>query len=141
MTEVASRAHRALRRMENYQDLTKDSVPAELNLPLADGERVIGIYRNDPHDLHEAIVFTDKGLYVNKNTVWQRLLFSEIERILSSETKQDVAGMTILRHDGTRFYLPAKGSLPKSGSEGSRTYDVFGVLRFLLRVTEDLVRQ
>jgi hypothetical protein len=133
MIGAASLAHRTLKHFSRYRDLSEGQEPLT-SLPLNASERPLGIYRNEPDDITDAVLFTTEGLYVNRNGSWVQLLYRDIDRTLFPDSKSEVKGLKILRRDGSEFWLPVRGS--KDG----RFYDAFEVLRFLDRVQDDLLK-
>jgi hypothetical protein len=135
MTDVFSRAHRTLKRLSAYRDLSdsKDWTAAVPSAPnLESFEYPVGVYRNNPIDVREAIFFSTEGLYLSNGTSWARVPYSEIERVVPPDTKCEITGFIISLHDGTEFLLPVRGV--KSG----KFYDAYAVMRFLDRARADV---
>ena len=97
-----------------------------------DAEYPIGIYVNDCVTFGETILFTDQALYLYKDKAWTQLQYAEIAEVSSPNTKSDVAGVSILRHNGREFFVPVRGV------RADRFDDAFEVLRFLDRVRTDI---
>jgi hypothetical protein len=135
MVEIRSRAHRILKPLSNYRDLSEDTestVALPLGLTLSAFEQTLGIYTNEAANFSDAIVFTTKGLYLRRDNSWAQVLYSDIERTVSTNSKTEITGLTILLRDGGEFWLPVRHT--KAG----RFYDAFEVLRFLDRVRNDM---
>lgn len=95
MDIVNFRAHRILQRMPRYRDLTSViDLPSGLpsDLVLATNELAVGLYINEEHPRLDAILFTSVGLYIVATDTWVRVEFSEIERALFPESKNDGEG-------------------------------------------------
>jgi hypothetical protein len=131
---VLSRAHRVLKRLERYVDLSGGHIlPARApELPrLSLDERPVGIYFNDPVQFSDTVFITTAGIYVHRSDRWDHVPYQAIDRALAPESKQEVSGLKLLLLDRKKFWLPITGV--KSG----RFYDAFEVLRFISRVLAD----
>jgi hypothetical protein len=138
VTVIRSRAHRILEPLSQYRDISERKnwpVGVPSGPALDDSECLIGLYINDPSDFVDTILFTDRGLYLLRDASWTRLLYTEIENVVSQESKSDVGGLNILRRDGGEFLLPVRGV------SGSRFYDAFEVSRFLNRARVDVDKE
>jgi len=134
MVDAYSRAHRILKPLQHYSDLSQfDTLPAAL-MPgpmLVDSEQILGVYTTDA-DSSEAILFTTAGMYTFNNKSWLKLSYKEIERTILPESKVEVSGFFIVLRNSEKIWLSVKGS--KSG----RLYDAFEVARFVDRVVSDI---
>jgi hypothetical protein len=132
MIEVRSRAHRILKPLANYSDLTGAELSTALSSApkLSPSEEPIGIYWNQRSNTCDAILFTTDGLYQREPESWRRILYSDIDRAISPSNETNVTGLNILLKDGTEIWLSVKGSAR------GRFFDAFEVVRFLNRLTE-----
>lgn len=135
MVDVRSRAHRILKPLSHYQDLSEGGellIPLPSPPTLHDPERLLGIYTTLPHEFSDAILFTTAALYVRQNASWLKLPYSEIEHTVPPESKQNVTGFSVKHRNAGEVWITVKGS--KAG----RFFDAFTVLRFIDRVISDL---
>ena len=110
---VTSIAERYLEGRQNYQNLADISVPrtdTPANVTLRDNESLIGIYRNVPDKLQDAIVITNMGLHVNIGDYWESIGFDDIIDIDGPATKEEISGVTLTRIGGTQTYIPVSGA-------------------------------
>lgn len=134
---VASRAHRILKRLENYQSLfgaADEDIPNNISgIALAPGEQLIGVYYNMPDERREPIVVTSEGLHVLSKEGWQRVEYRQMRDVGPpvDEEKTQVMSLSITLQDGNTFALPVKG-----GRGNFR--DAWSFLRFLMRVLGDV---
>jgi hypothetical protein len=132
--EVFSRAHRILKPLSGYHDLSENRIwpiGAYLCPTLNDGEYPLGLYVNDPINFHDTILFTNLSLYILQEKLWVQIAYAEIERVISPNSKSETTGITIIRHDGREFFLPVRGV------RAGRFFDAFEVLRFFDRIRAD----
>ena len=131
---VLSRAHRTLKTLINYHDLSgsdrlPDSAPT---LPaLSAGESVVGAYVNDPSAFSDLVLFSTGGIYVFRVGRWEHVPFVKIVRTVAPENKEKVSGFMLQLNDGNSFWVPV------TGSKAGRFFDAFEVLRFVDRVLAD----
>jgi len=101
MVDVRSRAHRILKPLSRYQDLSEGG---ELLVPLAspptlrESERLLGIYTTMPHQFLDAILFTTVALYVRQDVSWIQVPYSDIERTVLPQSKTDVDMRSTVPH-------------------------------------------
>jgi hypothetical protein len=139
---VASRAHRALKRIAAYRDLTTGGEWLTSSPPMptmSNEETPIGLYINDPVASTDLVFFTTECIYVFRSGDWDQIRFAEIVRTSGPDQKVDVAGFDLLRKSESTFWLPIRGSHPKNGADG-RYYDAFRVVRFVRNVVADIDR-
>src|SRR4051794_12896437 len=118
MIEITSRAHRTLKQLSRYHDLSNGQ-ESPVPLPLNDHGRPLGMYKNQADVISDTVLFTTEGLYVNRDGSWVQLLYRDIDRTISPDSKNEVKGLKILRRDGSEFWLPL------TGSKDGRFYDAF----------------
>jgi hypothetical protein len=131
---VASRARRILKHLNSYREVSESSLnlPSGLReVPLREGETILGIYANSLSMLEESIVVTNLGLHVYRHTQWESIDYSQIRSIETPPDKYETTQLMIqLQSDRVT-------NIPIRGGEG-RFRDAFEFLRFLDRVTHDL---
>jgi hypothetical protein len=135
MVDIQSRAHRILKPLKNYFDLSENGklpkfVPAGLVVDTTD--KLVGLYASDLDELSDIVLFTTTSIYFWHRDQWEKVMYDEIQRTIFPPDKTIVTGFTILKKDGNEFWLPVKGV------KGGRFYDAFEILRFLDRVRDDL---
>ena len=130
---VISRAHRALKGLSRYHDLSGNKPPLSMpSLPaLSKGEELVGCYENDTASFSDLLFFTTMAVYVYREGQWSKALFQDIERSIGPESKQNVSGFNLLLRNGQHFWLPV------TGSKDNRVFDAFTVLGFFIRVIGD----
>lgn len=130
--KVQSRAHRILKDLSNYRDLsniTKEGVWGDLGLQ--EGEGIIGIYENVPDSLENAIIVTKFGLHIQRAGRWKFINYDEIENsFIPSGNKHKADRISITLVGGKEVFILIEG-----GNDKFR--DVFEFLRFLDRVSKD----
>src|SRR5881409_4363870 len=52
-------------------------------LPLQDGERLIGVYENKPGKRDRSVVITSRGLYLNVGSSWRLIRYEDIAGVQS----------------------------------------------------------
>jgi hypothetical protein len=132
--DIFSRAHRTLKSVKNYVDLSGDaSLPdGAPQLPvLKSSEEPVGAYISDRVKFSDLILFTTQAIYVHRAGRWDGVPLSAITGTRGPASKEEVSGFTLLLNDGGEFWLPV------AGSHGGRFFDAFAVLRFVDRVIED----
>src|SRR4051812_45356549 len=78
---IRSFAHRGSKRTLNYVDLIDGGGPIPgytIDLPLGDGEYLIGVYENRPGEKTESVVVTNHGLLLDSQAGWRRVGYDEI---------------------------------------------------------------
>lgn len=130
---VRSRAHRALKSLNHYEDLSEKGPPSEIALDeinLNENEKLIGIYRNlGSSDTN--IVVTELGLHTKQADEWSFIRFNDIEEATAHPPdKHEADSILLLLRSGAEVAVPVTG---KNG----RFRDVFEFLRFLDRVRKD----
>ncbi len=138
-------ARRNLVRLSHYIDATgsAESIPryAE-DLPLDQGEMLLGIYENSPGVRSECIAVTDLGLYIVGDTAWMRIRYSDIgqvELVLPDDIelpkrKLSADRVTIHLLDGQVIALPVRGIFEHQLEGGvAETRDAYLVYNFLRR--------
>jgi hypothetical protein len=132
---VSSRAHRNLKALSRYHDLSGNKLPPP-SMPalpvLSAGEEPVGYYENDPSSFSDVLFFSTTAVYVFRAGHWSKVLYQDIERSISPKSKQNVSGFNLLLRNGEQFWLPV------TGSKDSRFFDAFAVLRFFINVVGDL---
>ena len=132
--DILSRAHRTLKALINYRDLSAsgklpDGAPT---LPaLSAGESMVGAYVNDPSAFSDLVLFSTGGIYVFRVGSWEHVPFVKIVRTVAPENKEKVSGFMLQLDDGSSFWVPV------TGSKAGRFFDAFEVLRFVDRVLAD----
>lgn len=133
---VKSRAHRILKPLASYRDLTGQplNVPCwAADVPVKNGEVCYGVYENSPCKANESIAVTNLGIHVCRNKQSEFIAYSQIASVSAPPEKQTASELSIHLLSGQVISLPVRGG------EG-RFRDAFEFLRFLDRVTHDLRR-
>lgn len=131
---VKSRAHRILKPLVNYHDMTAKAISPPFwiqDVIFQRGEDCVGIYENHPGRKEEAIVITTLGLHIFRNEEWQYISYDQIESVKTPTDKRVADQLEIQLHDNNVASVPIKG-----GQNNLR--DAFSFLRFLDRVVRDL---
>lgn len=133
--------------MHWYRDLLDGSAepPAWLrDVPLREGEVVLGIYENCPAAIDEAIVVTDLSLHLRRGTGWEFISYLEIESVqvpMTSLGDKYTVSELVLRFAGGRVVvLPVRGGRVPPGEDIARFRDAWVFSRFLGR-TSGLLRE
>jgi len=98
-----------------------------IEIPLEEGEEVIGWYRNPPPWEGSVLLFTSKAIWTAEGSRTERIALRDIADYESPETTVDVTGMRVRTRDGFRFMRIA-GSYGPSGK-----YKDFLALMMVLR--------
>ena len=138
---VFMRAHRKLRRLPRYRHLAEgDSAPLDIlgGARLGEGEAAIGIYENVPGSTKQAILITDRALYVNRDDDPLCLPYEEMEYVYfeGGEKSVDVDCVEIRLRGGATALVLVNGGDPSIG-----TKDTFAMITFLEYVMWDLKRR
>jgi len=132
---ISARAHRILRVMANYHTLADgQQLPAGMvKLPdLPKDESPVGIYVNDPSTFADSVFFTTEGVYVFRSKHWDHVKFSDIAKTVTPERKEKLSGFDLQLRNGESFWLPI------TGNKDGKFFDAFEVLRFFIRVIDDI---
>ncbi len=108
---VVSFAHRNLKRLERYRDLygDKDDAASYVHgVPLRSEETLIGVYENSPGTPEDNVFVTDSGLHYQRNTKWERLVYSEITEIVVPENKTKARELVTRTRD-QEVRIPIRG--------------------------------
>lgn len=127
---VQSRAHRIPRHLDWYGPLGPDDVQPEGLPRLGPGESWVGLYRNDPASLQDALAFSSRGLYVRQKADWRGIGYADVMEAPVVGGKSDAREIEIETPSGA-------STAPVRGGD-DRIRDSFEVLRFLDRVAEDV---
>lgn len=103
---------------------------------LRESEELIGTYRNDMTSTLNLLVVTNLGIHVCRGPTgpgWEIIYYSDIEEVFTPPCKTKARSLTIQTREGKLTEIPVVGG------EG-RLRDAFEMLRFLIRVTDDLKR-
>lgn len=129
---VPSRAHRILKNMQRYTDLTENvhsSLKKQINLN--EDDEFIGIYKNIKNSLNKSVVVTKQGIYLNESNKWKFIKYREIKnQDVDWKNKRSVDNILLTLENGQHLRLPIIG-----GDDKYR--DAFEFLRYLDRVVED----
>lgn len=136
MVTVKSRAHRILEALSGYSSWESTNSNLELirGISLRGQENIIGFYRNDLKSKAPLLVITDLGIHIRRESTWGIIDYNNIAELLMPSSKKDFYNLTVKDNRGRLIELPVVGGRGKC-------YDAFGMLHFLMRVTEDLQRQ
>ncbi len=134
---VASRAHRALRKLPQYRTVASgDDIHASLSrqIILREGETVVGVYENSPGQLDRCVVVTSEGLHIHRGPSWQVVSYREILYVdfPGGEKTLDVDEVFVRLASGRTLCVPISGGDPSIGSRDAASF-----LTFLMRVAED----
>lgn len=130
---VASRAHRILKSLSNYFDLTEEHFSlGKFSADLQEKENVVGLYRNSTNSDNGAILITDFGFHLEEAGQWRFISFKEIVGPELPNQKIDVVGFHIRLRNGSSVWVPV------SGVKSGKFYDAFEFIRFLDRVIQDM---
>jgi hypothetical protein len=131
---IKSRAHRILRRLDNYHPIS--DVPVSLSsrvdeVPLADDEELIGIYLNSTESCDALIFVTTRALHILASGAWRRLAYQDVE-VIETSSAEDKHRLKVIRA------VTGEGvvDVPVTGGHG-RLRDAWPFVRFLLRVVKD----
>lgn len=131
---VQSRAHRILKKLRNYKDLSEGNteIPEDVAINKFDKAGLIGLYINDNYN-RSVIIITKKSmvLYFFKDKSYKTIKYEDIQKVELPNDKEIVDKIIIHKKDEAILELPVKGG------EG-RFSDVFAFYRFLSRVLDDL---
>jgi hypothetical protein len=109
--------------------------PYQLQLPLAEGETLLGIYENVPHTLERALALTTRGLHLHHSNGWQFIAYQQIQAVHFPATKalteEKVLNLTLT--NGESVTLPVEG---QPDPTRSCLRDLWVVGHFLERVLE-----
>ena len=108
--------HSVIRRyMKDTSGFTlSDGTPVPVTLAFADGEAVIGWYRNPPPWERSLLVFTSKAIWTADDERTDRIPLAEITGFESPRTKQEVSGLSVTTRAGVRV-LRCAGSYGPHG--------------------------
>lgn len=130
---VFSRAHRALRSTSRFHFARSE--PAFLDPyrhMVGDGQgEIVGIYENPVGAEPQAIVVTEGGLLTLNSGSAHWIEFSQMASVKGPGAKLDDQGILLTLQSGASIALQVAG-------RDGRFSDVFGFVRFLDRVLEDL---
>jgi hypothetical protein len=133
-------AHRGLKGTANYLDLIDGSTPLPgyaSGLPLADDERLVGVYENWPGERAEGIVITSHGLLLDTRPGWRRVDFEEIVGYELPDKSTEQTAIPIELRSGETLMLVVRG---RSYGESGEGRDVYGMESFLRGVLWTLRR-
>ncbi len=133
---VKSRAHRILKHLANYRDLTNESLKIPYwvaDVPINSGEVCYGVYENSSGEADESIAVTSLGIHVCRNKQWEFIDYAQIASVSAPLEKQTANELSLHLLSGQLTSLPVRGG-------SGRLRDAFEFLRFLDRVTHDLQR-
>lgn len=135
---IKARAHRILRRLPHYLAIDEASSDEKTELEefeLQDGEAILGIYENIPHQLRERVVISTRGLYLFKDEAWQHITYASMSEVKPTapdkEGKMNASMLAIKLKTGEEIEIPVKGGT-------DRTRDIWSFIQFLDRVIEDI---
>lgn len=130
-TSVKSRVWRILRHLRNFEYLEERAGRGVAQIPgvlLQAGEVVLGVYRNHPGSLQDAVVVTDRGLWIDRPGPWDFISFRDVESVELVERKEDAENLSLRLSGGRSAILAVRGGT-------DRTRDALEFLRFLDRVS------
>jgi hypothetical protein len=126
MTSVASWAHRALRGAACYHHCRDEPEYCERYSHGVD-EDVIGVYENPAGVTPQAMVITERGMYIRSDEGMICLEFNNLHSIRGPDTKTGDGAIQIAEQDGRSSIIRVEG--------GDGKYrDVYSMVRFLDRV-------
>lgn len=109
--------------------------PYQLQLPLTEGETLLGIYENVPDTLKRALALTTRGLHLHHPNGWQFIAYQQIQAVHFPATKalteEKVLNLTLT--NGESVTLPVEG---QPDPNRPRLRDLWVVGGFLNRVIE-----
>ena len=128
---VAMRAHRNLRRLPNYRNLSASGIDADERAlyPLAEDESVLGVYENVPGSL-DRLVFTDRGVHLGQDHGWLSLPYETMSAIDTEGGEKLADDLEIRLRDGSTALVPILGGDPERGTKDTSSMRMFlqGVL-------------
>src|SRR5438270_643841 len=92
---VRAVAERKLARLPNYRATSgetaaiKTKLPNLQDLPLRNGEQVLGIYENVPDELEDSLVITNLGLHLRRVSSWVSLEYTNMTNVRGPDTKTE----------------------------------------------------
>ncbi|MFO0761257.1 MAG: hypothetical protein U0359_32560 [Byssovorax sp.] len=113
-----------LKHAESY--VSQGTIPLPIDLD-AEGEEIVGWYRNPPPFEDDYVAFTTVGIYARAGGVWTRLPFDDIVDYELPQNKEKTNGVRVRAHDGTRFIRFAGRSGPSG--KFSDAFILLGLLR------------
>lgn len=131
---IKSRAHRILRRLDNYHqtsDLAVIPLAREIEVSLADNEELIGYYINPEINHGKVVLVTTQAIHILADG-WKRVAYKDIHNI-DTPPPEEKHEMKAVRVDTNKGLV----DIPVSGGHG-RLRDSWPFLHFILRVTKDV---
>ena len=137
IVDANAHAHRKLRTVAKFKPLGLRQVPSVDipysldDLPLSDGESVLGVYENAADSLHDAIVLTDQRCHVYLPEACRSFSYSEINRVSYGKFTADKLDTLVIveLNDGSTFQFHVTGFA--AHEHGAKTFDSYAIGAFL----------
>ena len=116
-----------LKRLGNFRAVEQSAMPVYLPVGLIPGDQQpLGVYENSPNTQRDAIVFSDKAIWIESSGAFREVHYADIRTVRSSpESKRSANSLVLVLADGTESVIKVLG-------RDSQAADVFSVQRFLL---------
>jgi hypothetical protein len=128
-------AHRILKRMPSYRDLTLGEADLPYSLDLLPSQyraQVIGVYENQAGSLHNAVLVLRDGLFLYKDELsWYFIPYQSIRSVDYLNGKSlDVSGLVLRLKDEMVVDIPIMGGNPETGGRDAAEF-----MRFIFRAS------
>ena len=137
IVDANAHAHRKLRNVANFKPLGLRHIPSVgvayslADLPLLDGESVLGVYENTANSLHDAIVFTDQRCHLYLSSECESFAYSEINHVSCGKFTTDKLDTLVVVDlaNGSTLQFHVAGF--DSHEHGAKTFDSYAIGAFL----------